>query len=141
MGLPIGNLTSQIMSNIYLNELDRFMVHEMKPAAYLRYGDDWLCFVPSKLIAQNIRLDSLNKLSDLGLQINTKVDSITPVWKGIPYLGVNIWPKGHYLKKKVRERVKLRLNPTNTASYRSLVFAHDKLKKLNEFDWNLIDPN
>jgi len=81
------------------------MVHEMKPAAYLRYGDDWLCFVPSKLIAQNIRLDSLKKLSELGLQIILS-RFYYPVWKGIPYLGVNIWPKGHYLKKKVRERVK-----------------------------------
>jgi len=129
------------MSNIYLNELDRFMVHEMKPAAYLRYGDDWLCFVPSKLIAQNIRLDSLKKLSELGLQINTKVDSITPVWKGIPYLGVNIWPKGHYLKEAVRKRVKERLRDNNVASYRSLVMNNDKPKRLDEFDWNLIDPN
>jgi hypothetical protein len=117
------------------------MVHEMKPAAYLRYGDDWLCFVPSKLIAQNIRLDSLKKLNELGLQINTKVDSITPVWKGIPYLGVNIWPEGHYLKKVVRKRVKERLRANNVASYRSLVLTHDKSKRLNEFDWGLIDLN
>lgn len=43
-GMPIGNLTSQVFANIYLNEFDRYMVHAMKPGAYLRYGDDWVCF-------------------------------------------------------------------------------------------------
>ncbi|MCG2808772.1 MAG: hypothetical protein L6275_00285, partial [Candidatus Portnoybacteria bacterium] len=38
-GIPIGNLTSQIFANIYLNELDRFVKHTIKPRAYLRYGD------------------------------------------------------------------------------------------------------
>ena len=54
-GMPIGNLTSQIFANIYLNEFDRFMVHTLKPKAYLRYGDDWLCFTESKTDALFIR--------------------------------------------------------------------------------------
>jgi len=41
-GLPIGNLTSQILSNIYLNEFDRHIKHRLKPRAYVRYGDDFI---------------------------------------------------------------------------------------------------
>lgn len=37
-GIPIGNLTSQIFSNIYLNELDRFVKHKLRVKCYLRYG-------------------------------------------------------------------------------------------------------
>ncbi len=41
-GLPIGNLTSQILANVYLNEFDRFVQHSLKPLAYIRYGDDFI---------------------------------------------------------------------------------------------------
>lgn len=47
-GIPIGNLTSQIFANIYLNEFDRFAVHILKPQAYLRYGDDFIIFAENK---------------------------------------------------------------------------------------------
>jgi len=41
-GIPIGNLTSQIFANIYLNELDGFVKHKLKTKHYLRYGDDFI---------------------------------------------------------------------------------------------------
>lgn len=39
-GLPIGNLTSQFFANVYLNELDQFVKHQLKCRHYLRYVDD-----------------------------------------------------------------------------------------------------
>ncbi|MCI5196653.1 MAG: reverse transcriptase, partial [Candidatus Electrothrix sp. AW5] len=41
-GLPIGNLTSQFFANVYLNELDQFVKHELKCRHYLRYVDDFI---------------------------------------------------------------------------------------------------
>lgn len=41
-GIPLGNLTSQIFSNVYLNELDQFVKHRLKMKHYLRYADDFL---------------------------------------------------------------------------------------------------
>lgn len=41
-GIPLGNLTSQIFANIYLNELDQFVKHKLKIKHYLRYADDFL---------------------------------------------------------------------------------------------------
>ena len=55
-GIPIGNLTSQTLANIYLNEFDRFIKHSIKPSSYLRYGDDWLCFMSDKVQLENARL-------------------------------------------------------------------------------------
>ena len=44
-GLPIGNLTSQLFANIYLNELDKYVKHKLKIKHYVRYTDDFI-FAP-----------------------------------------------------------------------------------------------
>ena len=43
-GLPLGNLTSQWISNIYLHELDHFVKHTLRIRRYLRYNDDMMVF-------------------------------------------------------------------------------------------------
>ena len=43
-GLPIGNLTSRFLANVYLNAFDQFVACELKCPAYLRYVDDFLLF-------------------------------------------------------------------------------------------------
>ncbi len=47
-GLPIGNLSSQFFANVYLNELDQFIKHQLKCRHYLRYVDDFILLHPSK---------------------------------------------------------------------------------------------
>jgi hypothetical protein len=47
-GLPIGNLTSQFWSNVYLNDFDWFVQRELGCAAYLRYVDDFVLFAHDK---------------------------------------------------------------------------------------------
>lgn len=44
VGLPLGNLTSQLFANIYLNELDQFVKHQLKAKHYIRYADDFVIF-------------------------------------------------------------------------------------------------
>lgn len=41
-GIPLGNLTSQVFANIYMNKLDQFMKHKLKIKHYLRYADDFI---------------------------------------------------------------------------------------------------
>ena len=47
-GLPIGNYTTQIFANIYLNEIDQYIKHELKVKYYFRYMDDSILFVKTK---------------------------------------------------------------------------------------------
>ncbi|MBK8046271.1 MAG: RNA-directed DNA polymerase [Anaerolineales bacterium] len=47
-GLPIGNLTSQFWSNVYMDALDRFVVNDLGCRSYLRYVDDFALFSESK---------------------------------------------------------------------------------------------
>ncbi len=42
IGLPLGNLTSQLFVNIYLNEFDQFVKHNLKARYYIRYADDFV---------------------------------------------------------------------------------------------------
>ena len=41
-GLPLGNLTSQLLVNIYMNEFDQFVKHKLKAKHYIRYADDFV---------------------------------------------------------------------------------------------------
>lgn len=41
-GLPLGNLTSQLFCNVYMNELDQFAKHKLKAEYYIRYADDFI---------------------------------------------------------------------------------------------------
>jgi len=47
-GLPLGNLTSQLFCNIYMNEFDQFMKHKIKAKYYLRYADDFVVLSSDK---------------------------------------------------------------------------------------------
>ena len=44
VGLPLGNLTSQLFVNIYMNEFDQFVKHSLKAKYYIRYADDFIYF-------------------------------------------------------------------------------------------------
>lgn len=138
-GLPIGNLTSQIMSNIYLNESDRLMKHTLKPLAYLRYGDDWLCFADSRQATELIRSQaSLFLEQELSLIVNPKIDLVSPARLRVSYLGVDIWPTGRRLQKSVLSRVNQRLTSQNVGSYKAHIVAHEKPKRQKELNWQLI---
>lgn len=43
-GLPLGNLTSQLLINIYMNDFDQFVKHKLKARSYIRYADDFVIF-------------------------------------------------------------------------------------------------
>ncbi|MDI6738554.1 MAG: reverse transcriptase domain-containing protein, partial [Nanoarchaeota archaeon] len=47
-GMPLGNLTSQFFANIYLNELDQFIKHNLKAKYYLCYVDDFIILHKSR---------------------------------------------------------------------------------------------
>jgi len=56
-GIPIGNLTSQLFANIYLNELDEFVKYDLKIKYYIRYMDDFIILHESKQHLNKLRKD------------------------------------------------------------------------------------
>lgn len=138
--MPIGNLTSQIFANIYLNELDRFIKHTLKVRAYLRYGDDLVVFENNPARLGHVRADVVRFLADgLKLQVNPKSDKIMKTSHGLKILGVKIWPYGRALSRRNEARVKARLHPGNVSSYRGVLKKHSHAQKLREFDWLVLE--
>lgn len=139
-GIPIGNLTSQIFTNIYLHELDFYILHVIKPLFYIRYGDDFLVITENidhlKLCREHLTvfLDQ-----ELELTVHAKNSIIVPVKYGVYFLGCDIYPTGKRLRKRVYNRIGKRLNFINSSSYRSLVLMHGKRKVVKWLDWKILD--
>lgn len=139
-GMPIGNLTSQIFANIYMNEFDRFMVHTLQPGAYLRYGDDWLCFASTREEVEAIRLRAIDFLADaLKLNLSQKLDIVSPVYGGVTYLGIDLWPQGKRITKATHRRIKQKIKPDSFASYEGLIAKMSGQRSLRRFYWDTID--
>ncbi|MGY4884187.1 MAG: reverse transcriptase domain-containing protein [Nanobdellota archaeon] len=137
-GIPIGNLTSQIFSNIYLNEFDRFVKHSLKPKAYMRYGDDFLIFENDRQFLEEIKKKATSFLNKkLYLSINTKNDILVKTKQGIHFIGVDIFPFGRKLKKRNWRKVINNLNEKNFSSYLGLVKKHSNRKKIKEINWRI----
>ncbi|MEK7103732.1 MAG: RNA-directed DNA polymerase, partial [Patescibacteria group bacterium] len=135
-GVPIGNLTSQIFSNIYLNELDRFVVHHLRPLAYVRYGDDCVVIGESEADVAAIRNTIQEFLyTALHLAINPKNDIIIPVKEGIHFLGTRIYPWGIALNRRNRKKIIRRLDTSNVSSYGGLIRAWGTKQEGREFMW------
>ena len=136
--MPIGNLTSQIFANIYLNELDRFVKHELKVKYYLRYGDDFILIHKDLEKLNKLRTSVIHFLEDeLRLKLNPKNDKILKPTHGLKFLGVVIWPDGRKLNKRSRNRTSKKLNYSNNSSYYGLIKKHEKQKRTNEFIWRV----
>lgn len=109
-GLPIGNLTSQLMSNVYLNELDQFVKRELKCKHYGRYVDDFYVVSCDKnflhTIIPQIKQFLKNKLL---LEIHDGKTKITNVKHGIEFLGAFIKPYRTYISNKTLKRIKNKL--------------------------------
>ena len=136
IGMPIGNLTSQIFANIYLNELDRFVKHTLKVKAYLRYGDDFIVLENNLERLKSFRFQTVNFLNnELKLQINPKCDRINKPGHGLKYLGVKFWPSEITLNKRNVARIKERLATNNISSYSGLIKQHGNAKLTKEFNW------
>jgi RNA-directed DNA polymerase len=87
IGIPIGNLTSQFFANVYLNQLDQFVVNTFKQNSYLRYVDDFCVFGKSKQELRVIRKEIVNYLYSLRLKLNERKSRIRQLKEGIEFLG------------------------------------------------------
>jgi RNA-directed DNA polymerase len=111
IGLPIGNLTSQLFANIYLHELDLFAKHNLRSKFYIRYMDDFILLGSDKNELNHIRYLIEQFLGEhLHLTFNNRT-SIYCEAQGVDFLGYRIWRTHRLLRKNsvLRMKRKLRL--------------------------------
>lgn len=107
--LPIGNLTSQWMGNVYMNELDHFVKEQLKCRDYIRYCDDFCLFANDKNVLAQY-LDELRVFLKNKLELDFSKSAIFPVARGVTFIGYrhfkNFILLRKYGAKKIRRRIK-----------------------------------
>jgi len=102
-GLPIGNLTSQLFGNVYLNDFDHFIKHKLGCKYYGRYVDDFVIVHPDKEYLKSI-IPILREYlkTHLLLQLNPKKIYLQHFSKGVDFLGTAIKPYCIYIRNRTK---------------------------------------
>ena len=105
-GIPLGNVTSQLFANIYLNEFDQFVKHNLKEKYYLRYCDDFIILAENKKHLENLieKLDDFLQ-SKLKLNLHPNKSIIRKYRQGIDFLGYVVLPHHRVLRTKTKKRI------------------------------------
>lgn len=117
-GIPLGNITSQIFANIYLNTLDKYVKKELKCRFYVRYNDDFLILSESSKKLEEVRTKVTLFVKDkLFLDIPLEKTSIRKIAWGVDFLGFTVLSKAVMLRNKTKNKMYSNINPQNAHSY------------------------
>ena len=100
-GLPIGNLPSQFLANVYMNELDQFVKHELGVQRYIRYVDDFVLFHRDRAVLEGYLIAIERFLADrLGLSLKADI-RLRRLTDGLDFLGYVIYPTHTRVRRRV----------------------------------------
>lgn len=142
-GLPLGNLTSQLLVNIYMNEFDQFLKHGFKTKYYIRYADDFVFLsCDKKELEKTLRYIVVFLRKELKLELHPNKVSISTIASGVDFLGWVHFPDHRVLRTRTKRRMFKRvhgLGAENSAvrSYIGLL-QHGNTKKLQDKVKNIL---
>lgn len=106
-GLPIGNMSSQIIAIMYLNELDHYIKEQLKIKYYVRYMDDGILIHESKEYLKYCLKEIIKILDRYKLKLNSKT-KIYSYKEGFEFLGFRFILKNNKIIMKVSNKTKKR---------------------------------
>ena len=110
LGIPIGNLASQIFANLYLNGLDHYLKETVRCKYYIRYMDDLIVFDNDKNRLNNIKKAIRERLKNLKLELHPHKSQIYLTANGVGFLGYKIYPAHRLIislnVKRLRKRMR-----------------------------------
>jgi len=109
--IPIGNLCSQWMGNLFLHELDMFAKHKLRAKCYIRYSDDFSLFSNDKAQLREWREEIRGFIAGLGLTFSKC--EIFPVSNGLDFVGYRHFRNFVMLRKRTLKRIKKRMGKLN----------------------------
>mgnify|MGYP001569563334 FL=1 len=114
VGLPLGNLTSQLFVNIYMNEFDQFVKHKLRVKYYLRYADDFVILSENKnYLAGLIKLIGDFLLGRLRLSLHPDKVFIKTLNSGVDFLGWINFTDHRVLRTTTKRRMFAKLSRDN----------------------------
>lgn len=128
-GIPIGNMTSQILALIYLNDLDHFIKEKLKIKYYIRYMDDFILIHHDKRYLQICLKEIERKLKvEYKLNLNNKTVIIN-IKNGLDFLGFRFYRGQNNVFLKLRNRTKKgfkkKIKKLKKLYYRKLITAKE----------------
>lgn len=105
-GIPLGNVTSQVFANIYLDQLDKFIKHELHLKCYLRYADDFVILHKNRDFLWKIvsRIDRFLQ-EKFKLHLHPQKISVRKLKQGIDFLGYVCLPHSRVIRTKTKKRM------------------------------------
>jgi len=136
-GLPLGNLTSQLLVNIYMNEFDQFVKHNLKAKYYIRYADDFVLLSSDKdRLQKTLRYMIVFLRERLKLEMHPDKVFTKTLASGVDFLGWVHFPDHRVLRTATKKRMFRRLEkagekPETLASYQGML-SHGNAQKLQK---------
>ncbi len=114
-GMPLGNLTSQLFANVYMDPLDKFVKHRLKMKYYLRYADDFILLStdPHELLGCLVEINSFLK-ERLKLNVHPNKVSLRKLSQGIDFVGYIALSHYQLPRRKTVRRMLKNLKTTKT---------------------------
>ncbi len=136
VGLPLGNLTSQLLVNVYMNEFDQFVKRTLKAKHYIRYADDFVFLSDDKKYLESlIPLISDFLATKLKLSLHEKKLFLKTLASGVDSLGWVHFPDHRTLrtatKRRMMKRLKDPIPPESVSSYRGML-SHGNTYKIQK---------
>ena len=124
VGLPLGNLTSQLFVNVYMNEFYQFVKHRLKAKYYLRYADDFAILShDKKRLAEHIPLIEDFFRAKLRLELHPDKVFIKTLASGVDFLGWVNFPRYRVLRTATKRRMFKRLKDSSKEQSRASYFG------------------
>jgi len=118
VGLPLGNLTSQLLVNVYMNEFDQFVKHQLKAKYYLRYADDFLIMSRDRIwLETSLPTISGFLIDQLKLQIHPDKVFIKTRSSGVDFLGWIHFPDHRVLRTATKRRMLKKITDLGMLKY------------------------
>ena len=114
-GLPLGNLTSQLFVNIYMDKFDQFMKHALKARYYIRYADDFVIFSENRSWLAGL-IPAMRRFlrEELRLQLHPQKTFLETTASGVDFLGWVHFPGHRILRTSTKRRMMKRLGGSNS---------------------------
>jgi retron-type reverse transcriptase len=135
VGLPLGNLTSQLLVNIYMNEFDQFVKHKLKVKYYIRYADDFVFLSEDKQLLERLLPQISHFLENkLKLTLHPNKVSITTFASGVDFLGWVHFSDHRVLRGATKRRMRRALGGASDATVQSYLglLRHGNTFRLQE---------
>ena len=123
-GLPIGNLSSQVFANFYMDAFDKYVKNELKVKYYGRYVDDFVIVHPDKQFLIKIQ-DKLRRFiaEKLGLRLHPRKVYLQHFSKGVKFIGAVVKPGRVYIANRTKGNLYRKIETFNAVAAKNAAYA------------------